>query len=455
MNASAEPFRARRARLLDAMAAQGGGVAVHLTAPERTRNRDAEYPYRFDSHFWYLTGFGEPGAALVLIAAGARREALLFCRPKDEAREIWDGPRWGPDAAREAFGFDAAHPIDSLDELMPALLADAPALYCALPGDAAFGARAQRWLDAVRARSRAGVRAPAAMVDLLALVDEMRLVKDASEIATMRGAAAISTAAHVRLMRACRPGLREYELEAELLYEFRRRGAQSPAYPAIVATGANACVLHYPAGDAQLEAGQLCLVDAGCELDGYASDITRTFPVSGRFSGEQRAVYDLVLAAQQAAFSATRPGVTFDAPHDAATRVLAQGLVDLGLLEGSLDGVVESGAYRQFYMHRTSHWLGLDVHDVGDYRAAGNAPEGGERAWRPLAPGMALTIEPGLYLRPAANVPERFQHIGVRIEDDVLVTDAGHEVLTQALPRRAADIEALMREGREGRDAEG
>lgn len=446
-----EVFRARRARLLDAMAAQGGGVAIHLTAPERPRNRDAEYPYRFDSHFWYLTGFGEPGAALVLIATGARREAWLFCRPKDEAREIWDGPRWGPEAAREAFGVDAAHPIASLDEQMPGLLADAPALFCTLPGEAEFGARVQRWLDAVRARSRAGIRAPTAMVDLLALVDEMRLVKDANEVATMRRAAAISTAAHARLMRACRPGLHEYELEAELLYEFRRRGAQSPAYPAIVATGANACVLHYPAGNARLEAGQLCLVDAGCELDGYASDITRTFPVDGRFGGEQRAVYDVVLAAQQAAFAEARPGATFNAPHDAATRVLAQGLIDLGLLEGTLDGVIESGSYRQFYMHRTSHWLGLDVHDVGDYRAPGPAADGSERAWRPLAPGMTLTVEPGLYLRPADNVPERFHHIGVRIEDDVLITDGGHEVLTQALPRRADDIEALMREGRDER----
>lgn len=443
-----DAFRARRTRLLDAMAARGGGVAVHVTTPERLRNRDAEYPYRFDSHFWYLTGFGEPAAALVLIATDTRREAHLFCRDRDEAREIWDGPRWGPAAAREAFGFDAAHPIAALDDMVADFLADAPALYCALPGTPEFGARVQRWLDAVRARVRTGVRAPTTVVDLLTLVDEMRLIKDASEIATMRRAAAISVDAHTRLMRACRPGVREYELEAELLYEFRRRGAQSPAYPAIVAGGANACVLHYPAGDAQLESGQLCLVDAGCEVDGYASDITRTFPVDGRFTGEQRAVYDVVLAAQAAAFAQARPGAAFDAPHDAATRVLVQGLLDLGLLEGTPDGVIESGAYRQFYMHRTSHWLGLDVHDVGDYRVSGAAPEGRERAWRALAPGMTLTVEPGLYLRPAANVPERFHGIGVRIEDDVLITDAGHDVLTQALARRADDIEALMRAGR-------
>ncbi len=441
-----DAFRARRARLLETIAARGGGVAVLLAAPERVRNRDADYPYRFDSHFWYLTGFGEPGAALVLIANDTTREARLYCREKDEAREIWDGPRWGPDAAREAFGFDAAHPICMLDEMAADLLSDVPALYCALPGAPDFAARVQRWLDAVRARSRSGVRTPTAMMDLLALVDEMRLVKDADEIATMRRAAAISVAAHERLMRTCVPGLREYELEAELLYEFRRQGAQSPAYPAIVAGGANACVLHYPAGDATLEAGQLCLVDAGCELDGYASDITRTFPVDGRFTGEQRAVYDIVLAAQQAAFAQARPGASFDAPHDAATRVLTQGLLDLGLLEGTLDGAIESGAYRQFYMHRTSHWLGLDVHDVGEYRVAAPAADGAERPWRTLAPGMTLTVEPGLYLRPAANVPGRFQHIGVRIEDDVLINDSGHEVLTQALARRADDIEALMRE---------
>jgi len=273
----------------------------------------------------------------------------------------------------------------------------------------------------------------------------MRLVKDAAEIATMRRAAQISAGAHVRMMRTCHGGLREYELEAELLHEFRRHGAQSPAYTSIVATGPNACVLHYPAGNARLADGHLCLVDAGCEVDGYAADLTRTLPVNGRFSGEQRAIYELVLAAQHAALGCVRPGAAFNEPHEAATRVLVQGLIDLGLLNGSADGVIEAGAHRQFYMHRTSHWLGLDVHDVGDYRESGPAPEAGERAWRRLVPGMAMTVEPGIYLRPADNVPERFHNIGVRIEDDVIVTASGHEVLTHAAPKHPDDIEAVMR----------
>ena len=426
------------------MAARGGGVAVLATAPERVRNRDSEYPYRFDSRFWYLTGFGEPSAALALVALGARREAILFCRARDEAQEIWEGFRHGPQGAMREFAFDAAHPIDTLDAVMPTLLEDAPTLFCALGEGGELDAHVHRWLDAVRAKSRSGVRAPAALVDLSAIVDEMRLVKDQTEIETMRRAARISAGAHVRLIRQCRAGMHEYELEAELLHEFRRHGAQAPAYTSIVAGGANACVLHYAAGSAQLEDGQLCLVDAGCEVDGYASDLTRTFPVNGRFSGEQRAVYELVLAAQTAALAEVAPEKTFNAPHDAATRVLAQGLIDLGLLVGTLDGVLESGQYRQFYMHRTGHWLGLDVHDVGDYREPGTAP-GAERPWRRLQPGMVLTVEPGLYLRPAANVPAPFQHIGVRIEDDVAVTAEGHEVLTRDAPKGVAEIEALMR----------
>ena len=438
-------FGARRARVLDTMAAQGGGVAVLFTAPERIRNRDSEYLYRFDSHFWYLTGFGEPGAALALIAIGQRREAILFCRPRDEAQEIWDGFRHGPEQAMREFGFDAAHAIDTLDLVMPSLLEDAPAIYCALGADAALDARVHRWLDAVRAKSRSGIRAPATLVDLLAIVDEMRLLKDSAEVATMRRAAQISADAHVRLIKTCRSGLREYELEAELLHEFRRQGAQAPAYTSIVAGGANACVLHHQAGSARLEDGQLCLVDAGCEVDGYASDLTRTFPVSGRFGAEQRAVYELVLAAQAAALGEIAPGRPFIAPHDAAVRVLTQGLIDLGLLAGSLDGLLESGAYRQFYMHRTGHWLGLDVHDVGDYREPGAAPDGSERPWRRLQPGMVLTVEPALYLRPAPNVPEAFHHIGVRIEDDVLVTADGRDVLTRGAPKQTDDLEALMR----------
>jgi Xaa-Pro aminopeptidase len=442
---SAEIYRARRNRVLDAMAARGGGVAIQPTAPERLRNRDSEYPFRFDSHFYYLSGFAEPESVIALVARGGERRSVLFCRDKNAEREIWEGYRHGPDAARDLFGFDAAFSIAQLDEEMPKLIADSPALFYPLGADASLDGQVQRWLATVRAAARTGLRAPAQAVDLHSIVDEMRLIKDDRELATMRRAGEISAGGHIRAMKTCRPGLREYHLEAELLHEFRSQGAQAPAYNAIVAAGANACVLHYRAGDTELRAGDLCLIDAGCELDGYASDVTRTFPVDGRFSGPQRDIYDLVLAAQHAAFAAVRPGNDFDAPHTAAVRVLAQGLLDLGLLAGSLDAVLESGAYRQFYMHRTGHWLGLDVHDVGDYRAPADTTNGSERPWRALAEGMVLTVEPGLYLRPADNVPAAFHNIGVRIEDDVLVTADGRAVLTAAAPTSAADIEALMR----------
>ena len=438
-------YRLRRARVMDQMAARGGGVAVLFTAPERVRNRDSDYPYRFDSSFWYLSGFPEPGAAIVLIAAGDRREALIFCRPLDPDRELWDGRRYGADAAAAEFGFDAGHPIEALDVVMASVLPDSMALYTALAVSAELDMRVQRWLGDVRAQERSGKRAPTTLLDIAAIVDELRLVKDASEIETMRRAAQISSAAHERVMRVSRPGLREYELEAELLHEFRRHGASAPAYTSIVAAGANACVLHYPAGDAALRSGDLCLVDAGCEFGGYASDVTRTFPIDGRFRGEQRAVYEIVFAAQQAALAALRPAVPFDAPHVAATRVIAQGLIDLGLLSGLVDDVIAAGAHRQFFMHRTSHWLGLDVHDVGDYRESELPAAGAERPWRRLMPGMTLTVEPGVYLRPAPNVPKPFHNIGVRIEDDAVVTADGHELLSSA-PKRIDDIEALMRD---------
>ena len=426
------------------MADRGGGVAVHFTAPERMRNRDSEYPYRYDSTFWYLTGFAEPDSALVLVARGDQRQALLFCRDKNEEREIWDGFRYGPSLAQAAFGFDAAHGIDHMDDIVPALMADCPALFYALGANPALDARIQAWLHKVRSQARTGHRAPVAAHDLTAIVDEMRLVKDATELETMRRAARISAAAHVRAMRACRVGLREYELEAELLHEFRRQGAQAPAYTPIVAAGANACVLHYAAGHAEARDGDLVLIDAACEVDGYAADVTRTFPANGRFSAEQRAVYDVVLAGQQAAIDQVRPGHDFNAAHDAATRVLTQGLLDLGLLEGSLDGALESKSCRQFFMHKTGHWLGLDVHDVGDYREPLAGREGDERPCRVLATGMVTTVEPGLYIRPAPNVDERFHRIGIRIEDDVVVTADGCEVLSVDAPKSAADIEAVM-----------
>jgi Xaa-Pro aminopeptidase len=431
-------YQARRDRLVRAM---GTGVAVIPTAPERVRNRDSHYPYRFDSHFYHLTGFGEPEAVLVIVAGDAPK-SLLFCRERNEERETWDGLRWGPQAARERFGFDEAHPIGALDETLVGLLENQPALHYPLGADAEWDARAMRWLNSVRAKARAGVQAPERVQDVRALLDEIRLVKDAHELALMRRAASISSLAHRRAMQTTRPGRYEYEIEAELLYQFRRSGAQFPAYWPIVAGGANACVLHYVSNQAQLRDGDLLLIDAGCELEGYASDITRTFPVSGRFGGAQRQVYELVLAAQRAAMDEIRPGSAWNAPHDAAVRVLAQGMLDLKLLAGSLDEVLEKESYKRFYMHRTGHWLGLDVHDAGEYKREGQ--------WRALVPGMTLTVEPGLYIRAADDVPERLRDIGVRIEDDVVVTDAGCEVITHETPKQVAEIEALMRDARGG-----
>jgi Xaa-Pro aminopeptidase len=426
----------RRRRLAEAI---GDGVAFVPTAPERVRNRDSHYPYRFDSHFYYLTGFTEPEAAVVL----ASGKSILFCRERNEDREIWDGFRYGPEGARERFGFDEAYPIAKLDEQMIGLLENQRALYYPMGADLEWDSRAMAWLNAVRAKARAGIAAPESLRDVRGAVDDMRLLKDAHELGVMRRAARIAAAAHRRAMQRTRAGRTEYEVEAELLYEFRRNGAQFPAYSPIVAGGANACVLHYVANDAMLRDGDLLLIDAGCELDGYASDITRTFPVNGRFSVAQREVYEIVLSAQRAALETVRAGGAWNEPHDAAVKTLAQGMIDLGLLSGGLAEVLEKETYKRFYMHRTGHWLGLDVHDAGDYKRAGE--------WRALAPGMVLTVEPGLYIRAADDVPQRLRNIGVRIEDDVLVTQNGYEVLTAEAPKTVDDIEALMRDAR-GRD---
>ena len=432
--------RLRRQTLIERMRRAGGGIAVVPTAPERTRNRDTFYPYRADSYFHYLTGFPEPDAVLVIVAGDddTAPRSILFCREKNLEREIWDGFRHGPDGAQEKFGLDAGHGFGEFDTMLAELIADQPALWYSIGHDTAWDARIAAALNKVRSESRTGKRAPSAIRDVRAELDAMRLVKDATEIEVMRRAADISTAAHVRAMRFTAPGRYEYEVEAELLHEFRQRGCDFPAYPPIVAGGPNACVLHYVGNDRRLRDGDLLLIDAGGELAGYASDITRTFPVNGRFSGPQADVYDLVLDAQAAAVGAVRPGATFAAPHEAALRILAQGMIDLKLLPGSLDSVIESESYKRFFMHRTSHWLGMDVHDAGEYKQ-------GEH-WIPLAAGMVLTIEPGCYVRPADDVPEVFWNIGVRIEDDALVTPAGCEVITGAAPKSVADIEALMRD---------
>ncbi|QJE00352.1 M24 family metallopeptidase [Massilia forsythiae] len=436
-------YAGRRARL--AAQLPPGAVAVLMTAPEALRNGDSDYPYRHDSYFYYLTGFGEPESALVLVAAAGATPArsILFCREKNPEREIWDGYRHGPEGARTACGVDAAHPIADLDAQMGTLLADAPALYWATGADHAFDARVNGWVKAVRAQARSGVTAPDTFRNLLPLIDEMRLVKDADEQALMLRAGVISGQAHARALRAARAGVFEYELEAELLYEFRRNGAQFPAYTPIVASGPNACVLHYNANDRRTRDGDLVLIDAGCELDGYAADITRTFPVNGRFTPPQRTLYELVLAAQQAAFEAIAPGRPYAAFHEAALRVLAQGMLDLGLIPAGkyagVDEAIAARAHLPFYMHGTGHWLGMDVHDVGAYRDL-QLPD---KPSRLLRPGMALTVEPGIYVRPGEGVPEQFWHIGIRIEDDVIVTDDGYRVLTATAPKTVDEIEAL------------
>lgn len=427
------PFQARRERVRNAI---GEGVMILAAGAEVARNRDTHYPFRSDSYFHYLTGFPEPDAILVLVA-GAEPCSLLFCRDKDPEREIWDGFRFGAEAACAEFGFDACFTLDQLDAELARRLENQPELHYVIGQDSAWDNRVMGWLNAVRAKARSGVTAPTRLIDARALLDEMRLIKDDSEIEAMRRAAAISVEAHRRAWRATRPGRHEYEIEAELLHAFRQMGAEAPSYPAIVAGGANACILHYIGNDQPLRDGDLLLIDAGAEYRGYAGDITRTYPVNGRYSGAQRAVYDVVLAAHSAAMAKVRPGNPWDAPHEAAVRVLTQGMVDLKLLAGEVDGLIESEAYKRFYMHRTGHWLGRDVHDAGEYKLAGD--------WRPFQRGMTLTVEPGMYIRPADDVPEAYWNIGIRTEDDVLVTEAGHEVLTDALPRAAAAIEEAMR----------
>ena len=432
-----QQHRERRARLIAEMRAQtGGGLSAIPTAPEAIRNADTHFPYRPDSHFSYLSGFPEPEATIVLVAgseAGDSRQAL-FCRDKNVEREIWDGFRYGPDAAREIFGFDEAYSISELPAKLAEWTCDRPAVYTPLGLYPAWDHAITATLNEVRNRVRTGVAAPEAVIDVRATIAAMRLIKDSEEIALMRRAAEISSAAHRRAMARTRPGWYEYQVEAELAHEFLRSGAQAVAYPSIVASGPNACVLHYRENNRQTQATDLLLIDAGCEYLGYASDITRTFPVGGKFGGAQKAIYELVLAAQLACIDAVRPGKPFHDYHGVAERVLAQGLVDLKLCTGSLDTVLETGAYKQFYMHRAGHWLGLDVHDVGLYRVGGES--------RTLEPGMVLTVEPGCYIRPADNVPEEFWDIGVRIEDDVLVTAEGTENLTAAAPKSLSDVEA-------------
>ena len=452
----------RRARVAAQLG--DGGIAIIPTAPERQRNRDSDFLYRHDSYFYYLSGFTEPNAWLVINAEG---HATLFCQPKDLEREIWDGIRLGPQAAPETLGVQEAFSVAELETRLPRLLENRHTVWYPFATHTGLESRVDGWLQKVRARVRFGALCPETQRDLCSVLDEMRLVKDAHELAIMRRAAQISARAHIRAMQRSaamlRAGqdVREYHLDAELLHEFRQHGSQYPAYGSIVAAGANACVLHYRADTAPIRDGELVLIDAGCELDGYASDITRTFPANGRFTGPQRALYDLVLASQHAAVAATRAGARFVDPHDATVKVLAQGLLDLGLLDknkvGSAQDVIANRSYFPFYMHRTGHWLGMDVHDCGSYVEPSEVgkvserqdPLSGEtikdRPSRVLRPGMVLTIEPGLYVRPTEGVPEAFWNIGIRIEDDAVVTEGECELITRDVPVEADAIEALMR----------
>lgn len=454
------PYARRRSTLAMQMTAQGGGIALIPTAPMQQRNRDNDFPFRADSYHHYLSGFSEPEAMLVILASVGNpgtSKSILFCRSKSIEMEIWDGYRHGPEGAREAFGFDEAYAIEELDTKLVELMGNQPALWWPFGIHRGFETRVEAWLNGVRAKARQFITSPSLQRDLCPLMDEMRLFKDTHEVSIMRRAARISSAAHARAMQVSAATLRngeplfEYQLEAELLHEFRRQGAQSPAYGSIVGAGVNACVLHYDANNAAIKSGDLCLIDAGCELDGYASDITRTFPVNGKFTGPQKALYDIVLESQLKAIEAAVPGKHCKSPHYAALNVLVQGMLDTGLLDKNKHGtdvqeVIKSEAYRAFYMHSTGHWLGMDVHDCGDYTEAG-APAGadGKPAPRILRPGMMTTVEPGIYVRPAEGVPEQFWHIGIRIEDDVLITELGNEVISSDAPKTVTEIEALMR----------
>lgn len=428
-------FAERRRKLMDRMAPDS--IAILPAAPERVRNRDVLHPFRQDSDFHYLTGFGEPEAVLALIPGREHGETVLFCKERNPEKELWDGFLVGPEGAIEYYGVDDAFPIADIDDILPGMLEGRSRVYYPLGKDPAFDSRIIDWLKVLRSKVRTGAHPPGELVALEHLLHDMRLFKSPAEIRVMAKAGQISAEAHCRAMKRARQGGFEYHLEAELIHTFMEHGARSTAYPSIVGGGNNSCILHYIENRAPLNDGDLVLIDAGCELECYASDITRTFPVSGRFSPEQKAVYDVVLAAQYAAIEAVKPGNHWNQPHEAALEVLTQGLIELGILSGTLEEALASEAYKPFFMHRTGHWLGLDVHDVGDYRVGD--------AWRLLEPGMVLTIEPGLYISPTnTDVDEKWRGIGIRIEDDVVVTKEGCRNLTEGVPKTTDEIEALM-----------
>ncbi|MDQ7075107.1 MAG: Xaa-Pro aminopeptidase [Gammaproteobacteria bacterium] len=426
-------FVKRRKQLMRSVGKEG--IAILAASPVRQRNRDVEYPYRQESDFLYLSGFSEPEAVLVLIPKRPAGEFLLFCRESDPEQEIWHGRRAGLAGAVEEYGADDAFPISDMDEILPGLMEGRKRVFYTMGQDEGFDRRVVEWVNQLRAKVRSGLQAPSEFIDLDYHLHDLRLFKSRFEVATMREAARISMRAHKRAMQICRPGMMEYELEAEFLHEFRSAGAE-PAYSSIVGGGENGCILHYTENNQKLNDGELVLIDAGAEHEGYASDVTRTFPVNGRFSPAQKEIYELVLASQEAAFLKCKPGNHWNDPHEAAVKVLTKGLVELGLLKGKPAALIKEAAYRQFYMHRTGHWLGMDVHDVGEYKVGDG--------WRLLEPGMAMTVEPGLYITPARGVAKRYHNIGVRIEDDIVITRDGYDLLSRGIPKTVAEIEAEM-----------
>ena len=430
-----QEFARRRKALIDRM--EPNSIAILTAASESIRNRDANYAYRQDSDFYYLSGFAEPQAVIVLVPEREHGEYLLFCRERNREREIWDGYRAGPEGACNDYDADDAFPISDIDEILPGLVEGRERVYYSMGRDQQFDQRVMRWVNAIRTKVRSGASPPGEFTNLDHLLHDLRLFKSAAEIRLMRRAAEISAQAHIRAMQHCQPNRYEYELEAELLHNFVREGARFPAYNAIVGSGNNACILHYTDNDRQMKSGELVLIDAGCELEHYASDITRTFPVNGKFNQQQKAVYELVLDAQSAALNKARAGNHWNDPHEASVTTIVQGLIDLGLLKGSVEEAIKTDAYKRFYMHRIGHWLGMDVHDVGDYKIDGQ--------WRLLEPGMVMTIEPGIYIAPDdQTVAKKWRGIGIRIEDDVLITKNGNDVLSKDAPKTVQEIEDLM-----------
>ncbi len=435
MRISKQEFARRRKALMAMM--EPNSIAIVPAAPERIRSRDTEHHYRQDSDLFYLSGFAEPKAVLVLIPGREHGEYVLFVRERNRERETWDGYRAGPEGAINEYDADDSFPIDDIDDILPGLIEGRERVYYAMGKDSEFDKQVMDWVNTIRAKVRSGATPPGEFLDLSHFLNELRLFKSAAELRVMKEAGEISARAHVRAMKHCKAGVMEYQLEAEIMHEFQMSGARFAAYNTIVGGGKNGCILHYVENSAALKNGDLVLIDAGCELEFYAADITRTFPVNGKFSPEQKALYNICLDAQIAAIEVAKAGNHWNDPHEMTVKIITQGLVDLGLLEGNVNELIKTEAYKDFYMHRAGHWLGMEVHDVGDYKVGGE--------WRVLEPGMVMTVEPGIYVAPDnERVAKKWRGIGIRIEDDVVITKDGNEVLTKDVPKTVEEIEALM-----------